>query len=428
MKKALGPILGIILIILLASPWFVGKQVQTFYTQATDEMVQNNPTITLTDVDYQRGWFSSTITGSMGFKSVSQDIEPPFQLRYTSEITHGPIFWGKVSTGLAFDSTIIQIDGIEDEELSTLLKELPSFEVDSLVGFNKRISSVFSMASYAKTFDNKVKPLSIDFAGVNGNSDFNWETKDFTFKMQVPSFTVSEGKTMKSSITDLMLSAYKKAGDSNARYDIAKIVVLSSDEDIHFYLDKSYIVAGTTEVGDVYNMVLESGFEDLEVDARDFSAAKLKLVFDNIDKQSVETLQDTINEAASNADGMTSDMYGMVILSKASELLPELLKRSPKMTLETLTLGTGNNETLTATGYAEVLGDKAENLPLMALAQAMDIRLDANIPKTFLSSIVDLNVLMRLMDQGILVAKDQFYTLEAMFTEGHLTLNGKAMM
>ena len=430
MKKALGPVLGIILIILLASPWFVGKQVQTFYTQATDEMVQKNPTIALTDIDYQRGWFSSTITGAIGIKSISQDIEPPFQLRFTSKLTHGPIFWGNISTGLALDNTTFRFEPIDDadEELNTLLKELPPFQVESLVGFNKMITTAFSMAAYTKDFEEGSDPVSINFAGVNGNGDFNWGTKNFTFKMQAPSFTVTEGDAIKFTITDIMLSAYKKEGESNARYDIAKIDVENTMESIRFSLDKSYIAADTAEVGDVYNMVLESGFEALAINDKSFTAAKLKLIFDNIDKQSVETLQETINEAATNADGMSSDMYSMMVLNKVSELLPNILKRSPKMTLETLNFGTGNDETFTATGYAAVMGDKAENLPIMALAQAMDIRLDANIPKTFLSSIVDLNRLMQLMDQGILVAKDKFYTLEAIFNEGHLTLNGQAIM
>lgn len=433
MKKALGGIL--VLALLMGSPWFVGKQVQTFYNQVIEETLQKNPTLDLTDLNYEKGWFSTTITGSISIKSMEQDLGLPFEVRYKSVITHGPVFWASLSAqspvGLALDNSTIWIEptGEDEEEMNAVVRELPPFEMTSVIGFNKAISSVYSIAAYAKTLEDKKTPAHVNFAGLSGTSTFNWATKDFDFKAEMPSFTFTESEAEEFTIDSVVLAAHKKGGDSSARYDIAQIAFKSDDSNLHFNLEKTYVDAQGREEEEVYNSTLETGFQSLKANELAYAPAKLHIMLDNLDKASIDTLRETINEASANIDEMGSDAYGMVIMGKVMELLPELLKRDPKFTLATLNLGTGNGEALTATGYAAVIGEKAANLPSMVLIiQALDIQFEAALPKAFLNTFMDLGKLMQLMDQGFLVSDGKYYRTEATVKEGHVTINGNTMM
>ncbi|WP_300672343.1 YdgA family protein [Desulfoluna sp.] len=435
MKKALGGIIILGLILLLGAPWYVGRQVETFYSQITDETLQKNPTLELTDLNYQRGWFSSTITGSMSLKTMGQDLALPAELRYKSVITHGPVFWGALSSkspvGLALDHSTLWIEPTEDEEvdLNAVLKELPPFKMESLIGFDKTIDSVYSIEAYTKTIEGDKNPVNIAFAGLNGSGTFNWATRDFNFKAEAPSFTVTESDTEKLSIDSVILSANKNQGDTSARYDISQVAITSKDASIRFNLDDAYVAAQGIEKAEVYNSTLELGFKSLKTHELSYAPASLQILLDNLDKASMDALRTTINEATANADEMGSNMYGMMIMGKVMELLPEILKRNPKLTLASLNLGTAKDEALTATGYAAVVGEKAANLPSMALImQALDAQFEAALPKAFLNTFMDLGKLMQLMDQGFLVSDGKYYRTQATIKEGHVTINGNTIM
>jgi len=435
MKKVLGGIILLILVLLMGAPWYIGKQVQTFYTQITDESLKKNPTLDIKDLDYQRGWFSSVITGGITFKTMGEDLALPAEVRFKSEVTHGPVFWAALSSGsamgLALDHSTVWIEPVDesDPEMAAMIQELPPFEMKSLIGFDKTISSMYSIAAYAKAIESGKKSMNIDFAGLNGSGTFNWGTSDFDFKAEMPSFAITASETEAFTIDSLTLTAAKAGGDTSARYDIAKIAFNSKDANIHFILDKAYVEALGKEAEEVYNSTLETGFDSLVNNYLTFAPAKLEIMLDNLDKASMDTLRETINEAAASSDAMGSEMYGMMVMGKVMELLPEILKRDPKLTLATLSLGTGENETLTATGYATVLGEQAVNLPSMAfIVQALDAEFEASLPKAFLSTFVDLGQLMQLMDQGLLVSDETYYRTKATVKEGHVTINGNTIM
>ncbi|VVS92564.1 DUF945 family protein [Desulfoluna spongiiphila] len=434
MKKVLGGIILLILVLLMGAPWYIGKQVQTFYTQITEESLQQNPTLDIKDLDYQRGWFSSVITGTITFKTMGDDLALPADIRFKSDVIHGPVFWAALSSGsamgLALDHSTVWIEPVDesDPEMAAMIKEIPPFEMKSLIGFNKTISSVYSIAAYAKSIESGSSPVNIDFAGLTGNGTFNWGSKDFDFKAEMPSFSIKESENEAFIIDSLILSAAKAGGDTSARYDIAKIACNSKAANIHFVLDKAYVEALSKETGEVYNSTLETGFDRLVNNYVTFAPAKLELMLDNLDKASIDTLRETINEAAAS-DAMGSEMYGMMLMGKVMELLPEILKRDPKLTLTTLSLGTGDDETLTATGYAKILGEQAINLPSAAfIAQALDAEFEAALPKAFLNNFVDLGQLMQLMDQGLLVSDEMYYRTKAIVKEGHVTINGNTIM
>jgi len=435
MKKVLGGIIILVLVLLMGTPWYIGKKIETFYTQITDETLKENPSLDITNLNYQRGWFTSAITGGIAFKTMSQGLALPAELRFKSVITHGPVFWAALSSGtplgLAFDRSTVWIEPLEEKEevMNTVIRELPPFEIESLIGFDKTISSVYSIAAYAKAIASETEPLNIDFAGLNGTGTFNRNTRDFDFKAEMPSFAITKTETETFTIDTVVLTANKTGGDTSTRYDISQIAFTSADSNIRFNLDKAYVGALGTEEGEVYNSTLEGGFKSLTNNDLTLAPAKLELMLDNLDKASIDTLRETINEATANSEAMGSEMYSMIIIGKVMELLPEILKRDPKLTLATLLLGTGDDEALTATGYATVLGEQAANLPSMALiAQALDAQVEAALPKAFLNTFVDLSQLMQLMEQGFLVSDGKYYRTKATVKEGHVTINGNTIM
>lgn len=435
MKKVLGGIILLVLVLLMGAPWYIGKQVETFYTQLTDESLMNNPSMDIKDLDYQRGWFSSVITGDIILKAMGEDLALPVTIRFKSEVTHGPVFWSALSSGspfgLALDRSSAWLEPVAeevDEKTMANVREIPSFEMESHIGFDKTISSVYSIAAYAKAFESASKPATIDFAGLNGNGTYNWASKDFDFEAEMPSFTIKENETETFIVDKILLSAAKAGGDTNARYDIDRIAFTSTESNIRFNLDKAYVAAMSKEAEEVYNSTFETGFDNLTNNDLSFAPAKLEIMLDNLDKASMDTLRETINDVAASGS-MNSDMYGMMIMGKLMELLPEILKRDPKLTLATLSLGTGKDETLTATGYAEIIGEQAANLPSMTmLIQAVDAEFEASLPKAFLNTFMDLGQLMQLMDQGLLVSDENYYRTKATIKEGHVTINGNTIM
>ena len=433
MKKALGPILGLILILLLGSPWFVGKQIETFYREITREALEKNPALEMTDLIYQRGWFTSTVTATIRITYMGQEQPLPFEVRYTSTLTHGPVFWNALSSaspmGLALDASTLWLtphDGATGDP-DGILEALPPFKTKSTIGFDKVISTVYNIAAHTQTLTSEKGAVDLDFAGLNGSSLFHWGSPDFNFKAEIPSLRMTQGENQRLVIDNLMISAHKKGPDSNARYDIQKVSMENKAFNIHFTLDKPYVEGRYTEDETVYSADLESGFDALAANNLAYAPARLHLKLENLDKKAIKALGKTLSEAKN--DDIHSDIYGMMMMGKIMALLPDILKQSPRLTLSTLTLGTGNGESITATGHAAILGDKASTLPSIALImQALDAEIQAKLPKKFMNTFLDLGKLMQLMDQGLLVSDGKYYRIEAMVQGGHLTLNGTPLM
>lgn len=435
MKKTLGGIAALVVILLMSAPWIIGRQVEAFYSQITDETFQHSPTIELTDKSYKKGLFTSTVTGGINLKSMGQKLELPFALRYKSVITHGPVFWSAFSSaspvGMASDHTTVWVEptGEEDAELTALIKELPSFEMDSVIGFTKSIDSVFQIAPYTKTITGEKTPVAIAFAGLTGSGALNWKSRDFDVTVAMPSFTVNEDDTEHLTINSARFSADKKGGDTSARYNFDRIAITSTESNLRFALDAPYMVARGQETEVIYNSALEVGFKSLAANELAYAPARLHITMENLDKPSIDALRETLNEASATNDEMESDMYGIVVMGKIMELLPEILKQNPKITLAELNIGTGKDEALTATGYAAILGEKAAELPSVTLiAQAMDARFEAALPKAFLNTFVDLGKLIKYMDKGFLVSDGRYYRINADIKEGHVTINGNTIM
>ncbi len=433
MKKAIGPILGLILLLLLGSPWFVGKQIESFYTEVTNEALEKNPSLEMSEFTYQRGWFTSTITGGIRVAPMAPDQPLPIEIRYKSTLTHGPIFWGALSSsppmGLALDDSTLWTTAPDETEkrLDKVLQELPPLKMKSTIGFDKVIATVYNIAAYTQALSNEKGDINLHFEGLNGTSLFQWDSQDFDFQAEIPSFHMNQGEGQKFLIDNLILSAHREGPDSSARYEIHKISVESQGSNTHITLDTPYVEGRYTEAAETCTVDLKSGFGALAANALSYAPARIHLTLDHLDKKSMTALGEILNNAGK--EGVGSDMYGMIIMGKIMALLPDILKRNPTLTLATLNLGTAEGEAITATGHATILGEKAAALPSMALmVQALDAQILAQLPKAFMNTFLDLGKLMQMIDQGLLVSDGKYYRIEATIKGGHLTLNGTPLM
>lgn len=437
MKKLLGGITFLLLALVLASPWFVGGQIESYYNTLIEEARQEAPQLDFSDRTYNRGWFSSTVTGTLGFNGLFPMEEMPVTVRYESRIVHGPLFWSDLASapaGLALDKTHLWIElkegqEVESQELVELFKAIPQFNSVSVVTFDRNIATTFDISAFTKTMDDAEKPFTIDFQGMHGTSNYNVVTKEIVFDATFPRLSFEESKDETLFFDNLVLKGSQKGLENNARYDLASFAFLSKESGIDVAMKELYIAAGNNDAGEVYNSYLDSGFQSLKVKDQSYAPAEFSLGLENLDKEALASLKKSINEAVAKSQEMGEEMMGMVIMGKVMELLPEFLKRDPKLIIKKIHLGTGKDQSLDAKGYATIDGEEA--VKLMAgpmFIQAVDAEFEASLPKPFASSVIDPNRIMFLVGQNILVAKEDAYTLKAEVKKGRVTINGVPIM
>ncbi|MCG8473501.1 MAG: YdgA family protein [Desulfobacterales bacterium] len=435
MKKALGGITFLLLALILASPWLVGSQIETYYDKLLVDATNQAPTLEIKDYTFNRGWFTSTVTGAIGIKGMPETEEIPVEVRFESTVIHGPVFWKNMTSGtpvgLALDKSRILItpDAKMPEEIKEGVKKIPAIAFESVVNFQRNIITKIQMDTYTGQFDKEGSPVAIDFQGIAGSSTYTPAAQEIAFNLTMPQLTIIDEKGEAFTMKGLALTGQGKGNEGNVRYALENITLKNRDAKINFSLDKAYLGGGNAQADDVYNAFLEAGFATLKADEETFAPAELLIAVENLDKASLDTLKDSLNETMTKSDEMGQEMLGMVVMGKLMEVLPDLLKQNPKIIIKKLNLGTGENTPLTASGYATVIGEKA--VKLMAspmIIQAVDAQVEALLPKKFTISTMGLEKLARLVDQQILIPDGDVYRLRAQVKEGHININGTTIM
>ena len=431
MKKLLGGITFLLIALLLASPWFVGGQIETYYASLVEEMQKRSPQIDLSDRTYKRGWFSSTITGTVAFTDGLSVDEMPLAVSYKSRVTHGPVFWSALAEsplGLALDRSKVWLTPKTEAPLfQEILFDLPRFTCTSRIHFKRNIDTRFAMDTYEKEVDVKGDPLAITFKGLSGSGTYNPQTKEAIFQALMPHLDMKgEGKAHLS-LEGFSITGSAQGNEGEFTYGLKKLLMVNKKERIS--LEEAYFSGGNKEAEEMYNAFFKCGFKALSSGEKTYAPASLHLTFSNLDKSSFDALAQSLNEATAKSQQMGSDMLGMVVMGKLMETLPDILKRSPKIELKELLLGTPEKETLTARGYATIDGQQASKLvPGPMLIQAVDAEFSASLPRGFAEKEIGLSRLSMLEGQKVLIFEEKSYTMKASAKKGAVTLNGVRIM
>ncbi len=465
-------IILVILGILLALPYWFGINTEKEYGNLIEGFSEAE-NITVVDKSYKRGWLSSKAQTTYVFTGSKGEI---LKIHNEDTIYHGPIplqplFKGQVSPlpALAVIDSKAGLIPAPDSEYEDLIRGLPPIMHNTVLSMNGGGATTINMPGVETKLSEEDEYFT--WSGLTGVIKFGPGFKNMV------TFIESTGLAIKSD--DLELTLNGVAGESDIAYEgedyylplgaallnVDSIYIRSRDKETGEFEDlsvKNIKFEGSTEdLAGTLTSVHSLGFDEVTIGDLTYGPGGYKFALRNIDKSSWKNIQKILKEASKQPKQENSEESNKY-LAEMMGVLPELVKKSPELTISDLFIKTGEGDlrgslflAIDGTGLSDP--DMALN-PLFLLA-AINANAELSVTKTLLEEALhgfnteeiqdeinsgDLEPMSEeeieklskertekdieeLTSQSILVLKDDRYVLIAEYTPGQILLNGKPL-
>lgn len=168
-----------------ATPYWFGVQAEQRYQEALQRLAPQSG-ITITPVDYERGWLTSTASMRVALTGT------PFTLFVQHRIVHGPLPFARWLQG-SFDLTpiraIVESTAIVQTAASGVhLPPLPPLHAVTTLDLNGHLRARYGMPAVHLPLANGIK---VDFAGFDGITVFNDDLQGGDTQLTAPSLAVA---------------------------------------------------------------------------------------------------------------------------------------------------------------------------------------------------------------------------------------------
>jgi len=424
MKKFISFIVCIILVLYYVAPFFVGKSAEKEFNSMIKSLEgQLNTKI---ESKYNRGWFSSTANLSFNVQKAVTKLNPALGENFTDtflnsdyKINHGffpftknfknrkplvpviAVLKGKVCFSNKFFDKVIQVD-------SSAVINLDGGLVGTLTFSKNRV-----FASELDELFVKIIQSQITFS-VSKDLDSS------TFALDFPKIKISnkdgliEIENIK--ISSKILKTKNKLPVGKTKFEIEKIILKDKKNSKNeFDLSNFVLSSSTDEKKDLIFGKFKVAFDKFNMPQETFGPADLEFTYKNFDSKALVKMQNIVNELNINS----SQMASVMVLSKLTTLLPELIKKSPEIELTKFKLPTCDGN---FSGYFKIKIDGSDFNNFTKIKDDLNkLYIEANfkIPEKFAEGNFLTNNFIKFVKDG------GNYKADVLFENGDLIINGK---
>jgi len=430
MKKFIGITL-ILIITYVISTFVIGSKAETHVRSLLDKINQN-PTISITMSDFEKGLFSSTAKFEFKLEMpMSPDINDLPTLTFTETMYHGPILWRTSGFGLGLMDTSAKL--VLSDEIKEAIAKVKSINKDTLsmtsrTTFDGSTTSYIDIAEITIDDDNvtiNIHPTEADFyysldGHITGN--FNWQGLDV---VEQGSNAVSMGNvniTLDQRLIRGDLFSANSIFSGSFESTVEKIIVTPKAAPTSVDLS-NFIMKGDTTVRDnLMDVDMIFSIDSIKAMNMEFTQFinDISLLSLNID--ALEQMNENIMKAQQNTD-IPPELAGLALLDSMSTSLPLFIETDPILKINKLGVTTDEGEIST---QMEISIDKdlykADDPN--TLMMAVEVHASGEGPEAFFTKLGLAGPIDMYVQQNMLIKEDGLVKFTFDFVKGETLVNG----
>ncbi len=430
MNKA-GVIVGVVVCAGLVAPKIIGSIVENKYDDIASRFV-DHPSIEITERSFTSHWFSGQSITKMKLKGYATEIDA-MQIIVSEDFTFGPLIFANNNVSFALshanidlDLEISTADQIEQENIAAFIEQLnDKLLISSTMSYDLNYTTAIKMA--ATTFDEDGEQVDIgaidseftvsDEKYIDGY--LNWsglEFKSTEAHVQMSSLAVTFNQEM---INGDIYSANALAlGDFSTV--IKSIVAHDGNGDELLKVDNLAISGGSEIKEELMNVTLNYGAEHFSAADQELEQLNLAISVNKLDPKVLIELNELAMKMQQQPEN--TELLGQQIMSTATKLLVT----NPEMSINDFSAitpeGKIKSDLKLVIDYN--LYDKANPMSTLAALKG-DAKGVAPMPffqKLGLEALINIYI-----EQGYVLHNADEISFAAKYTQGQLTVNGKAI-
>ena len=406
MNKFITVVIVILVIVIGAAaalPYWFGMQAEDAYRAMMQKLTEGGE-ITVTNSNFQRGWFESTADSTFTLADV-----PGASVSVLHRISHGPL-------PLDDDFQPLPLLARVKSQISVSLPgglKLPPMNGKSTVYLAGNSTTRIDMDAYKKPAPKagEVEPFELEWKGMSGDFTLSADYKNLKGEMRAPllQFAFQNGSF---SLSKIQVNADTQ--ESASGLDVGsmalgadKFVMDDKSKNDQISIDGLRLSSDTQEAGGNVNSTVSFQFRGLEAGGVKQGAAQINMQLRKVDVATLVKFKKEVRELRKQK--MPPEQVNMMVLGKTMELLGQLAKKSPELEITKLSFKAEDGD---VTGRAKFVLDGSQldvsGNPMLML-KALSGEGEVNLPDSIVRLLAEPDVrrdIEALKTSGKLSAKE----------------------
>jgi uncharacterized protein YdgA (DUF945 family) len=332
-----------------ALPYWFGMQAEAAYQAMLKKMAEGSE-FTVTNSNFQRGWFESTADTTFTLTNL-----PTVSISVLHRISHGPL---PLDDDFQLQPLLARVKSQISINLPGGVVKLPAMIGQSSVYLAGNSSTRLVMEPYKKVAPKagETDTFELEWKGLSGEFTLSADYKNLKGELNAPvlQFSFKDGNF---ALNKINLSIDTQEGASgldtgSVALGVDKLVMDDRTKGETISLDGLRLSTNTQEAGGNLNSTLAFQFRGMESGGSQQGAAQISMQLRKLDAATLVKFQKEVR--ALRKQKMPPDQVNMILLGKTMELLGQLAKKSPELEITKLNFKTADGE---VTGKAKFVLD-----------------------------------------------------------------------
>ena len=345
-------VVAVLIAAVAALPYWFGMQAESAY-QAMLQKLNDGGELTVTNSNFQRGWFESTADTSFTLTNL-----PTVTVSMLHRISHGPL---PLDDDFQLQPLLARVKSQISIGLPGGAIKLPPMGGKTSVYLAGNSSTRLDMEPYKKAAPKagETETFDLEWKGMSGEFALSADYKNVKGEMNAPvlRFSFKDGSFTLNKI-NLNLDTQESASGldtGSVALGVDKFVLDDQKKGETISLDGLRLSTNTQEAGGNLNSTLTMQFRGIESGGNKQGAAQINLQLRKVDVATLVQFQKEMR--ALRTQKMPPEQMNMMVLGKTMELLGQLAKKSPELEITKLSFKATDGE---VTGKAKFVLDGSQ--------------------------------------------------------------------
>ena len=324
-------IAGLLVIALAAAPFWLGMQTEAAFNEAMKTVAKRSG-LPGTDVQFSRGWLSSSATDRFSLPGAPVTVEA------THRFEHGPLplsrlVAGDITPALArIESTFkMTPDKAAPAELAQLLRALPPMEIVTMLDLAGNGTGDITLQGGA----HKLGEEQFKWTAVSGTMFFDKDLKKIRADITLPSFQY-ESKTGSLVVKNTSVSSDVYEGTGGYMFGRNSLSVGSITMAPLMEISDVRMGAMIQPQGKFATVKLTYGVKQMTLAKDKYGPGNLNITIRNLDAVTLKKFEDELNSI--NARSMPEEQKQMMVAGKLMEYASKLTRDDPEIEITKLSI------------------------------------------------------------------------------------------
>ena len=420
--------------VLALPPYFVGSKAEAHIKKIL-ELTNENPSININIIDYDKGWFSTKATFELELTmQLDPDMKEFPKLRIVEEMSHGPLLWQTEGFGLGLIDTVSTI--ILPEEWQAEINKIDAIKEDTLMmtsrtDFDGTTRSLFNLKAISIAEDNQsftIEPVTATFSydmtghmfgsvlwqgmhlSEQGKETVKIGKLEAEFDSQVITGNMFAGNAISSGTFDSVVEKVAFTGATPAQAATLSNIRIKGESDIH---------------QDLMDIHLLYAIEKVAVMAQEFRDLQLDMSILNLDIKAMQELNELIAKSQQQAS-QDPQAQAAVLMASMQSILPKLLTKDPRLKINNLGLTTDHGK-ITSQLNMKINPELVNLDNPQSIVAAIEADANGSGPEAFFNAQGLAAMIDPLVQQKMLIREDDQLKFNLTFIKGVPLINGNPM-